>query len=70
VGSVAGTDVLSAIAADPVLTNRQRGVLVEIYQSFVGAVAGPDSQTTSRGVSGKSPATRRRTSPRATPKEN
>lgn len=70
VGSVAGTDVLSAIAADPVLNDRQRGVLVEIYQSFVGSAAGPDSQTTSRGVSGKSLATRRRTSPRATPKEN
>ncbi|GAA6527376.1 helix-turn-helix transcriptional regulator [Intrasporangium sp. DVR] len=29
-------DVLSAIAADPDLTDRQRAVLVEIYQSFVG----------------------------------
>lgn len=32
----AAPDVLSAIAADPVLTDRQRGVLVEIYLSFVG----------------------------------
>jgi transcriptional regulator with XRE-family HTH domain len=32
-------DVLSAIAADPVLTDRQRGVLVEIYLSFVGQQA-------------------------------
>ncbi|GAA5020716.1 hypothetical protein GCM10023258_09570 [Terrabacter aeriphilus] len=32
----AGSDVLSAIAADPALTDRQRGVLVEIYRSFVG----------------------------------
>jgi transcriptional regulator with XRE-family HTH domain len=29
-------DVISAIAADPVLTDRQRGVLVDIYLSFVG----------------------------------
>ena len=29
-------DVLTAIAADPALTDRQRGVLVEIYRSFVG----------------------------------
>lgn len=35
-GSAPGTDVLSAIAADPRLTDRQRGVLVEIYRSFVG----------------------------------
>ena len=28
--------VLEAIAADPVLTDRQRAVLVEIYESFVG----------------------------------
>ena len=32
----AGPDVLSAIAADPVLTDRQRAVLVDIYLSFVG----------------------------------
>ncbi|MDV3222093.1 helix-turn-helix transcriptional regulator [Intrasporangium sp.] len=32
----AAPDVLSAIAADPVLTDRQRAVLVEIYESFVG----------------------------------
>lgn len=33
--------VLSAIAADPVLTDRQRAVLVDIYLSFVG-----DDETT------------------------
>ena len=33
---VAVPDVLSAIAADPVLTDRQRAVLVDIYLSFVG----------------------------------
>ncbi|MEW1952915.1 helix-turn-helix transcriptional regulator [Terrabacter sp. NPDC080008] len=32
----AAPDVLSAIAADPVLTDRQRAVLVDIYVSFVG----------------------------------
>ena len=32
----AAPDVLSAIAADPVLTDRQRAVLVDIYLSFVG----------------------------------
>ncbi len=32
----AAPDVLSAIAADRDLTDRQRAVLVEIYQSFVG----------------------------------
>ncbi|AXG14359.1 helix-turn-helix domain-containing protein [Intrasporangium calvum] len=32
----AAPDVLSAIAVDPDLTDRQRAVLVEIYQSFVG----------------------------------
>jgi transcriptional regulator with XRE-family HTH domain len=40
VAPAAAPDVLTAIAADPGLTDRQRGVLVEIYQSFVGADAG------------------------------
>ena len=39
-------DVLSAIAADPGLTDRQRGVLVEIYQSFVGNDAATPRTTT------------------------
>jgi len=37
--------VLTAIAADPALTDRQRGVLVDVYLSFVGdgaANAAPD----------------------------
>lgn len=59
---VAAADVLSAIAADPVLTDRQRGVLVEIYLSFVGNLAGEDPQTTSRVGQGRAPA-HRRTSP-------
>ncbi|GAA2031538.1 hypothetical protein GCM10009740_21740 [Terrabacter terrae] len=42
-------DVLSAIAADPVLTDRQRAVLVDIYVSFVGertaaAVTSPSTE--------------------------
>ena len=68
VGPAASTDVLSAIAADPVLTDRQRGVLVEIYTSFVGAAGDRDPETTSRTAGGGSRPPRR-TSPRATPKE-
>jgi transcriptional regulator with XRE-family HTH domain len=58
---VAAADVLSAIDADPVLTDRQRGVLVEIYLSFVGESAGQDPQTTSRTEQGRA-LTHRRTS--------
>ncbi len=39
------TDVLSAIAADPVLTDRQRAVLVDIYASFAGAAADASTDT-------------------------
>lgn len=51
-GSAAATDVLSAIAADPALTDRQRAVLVEIYQSFVGVdvTAPPHKSTTTRST--------------------
>ncbi|OFE15876.1 transcriptional regulator [Humibacillus sp. DSM 29435] len=47
----AGRDVLSAIAGDPVLTDRQRAVLVDIYQSFVASGAAttenkPQTRTT------------------------
>ena len=73
VGPAAATDVLSAIASDPVLTDRQRGVLVEIYTSFVGNAAASGPKTTSRSASGENPVPRRRTSHRqpvrATPKE-
>lgn len=41
----AAADVLSAIAADPVLTDRQRAVLVEIYLSFVGQSAEEEPPT-------------------------
>ena len=47
----AAPDVLSAIAADPVLTDRQRGVLVDIYLSFVG-----EDETTSRSTPRTRPA--------------
>ncbi|EWS99835.1 XRE family transcriptional regulator [Intrasporangium oryzae NRRL B-24470] len=46
----AAPDVLSAIAADPVLTDRQRGVLVDIYLSFVGAAGDREPQTPDRPV--------------------
>ncbi|MGN6753013.1 MAG: helix-turn-helix domain-containing protein [Intrasporangium sp.] len=49
---VAAADVLSAIAADPVLTERQRALLVELYLSFVGHAAGEEPQTTSRTLRG------------------
>jgi transcriptional regulator with XRE-family HTH domain len=58
--SAAAPDVLSAIAADPALTARQRGVLVEIYLSFVGT-ADDDPETT--GHPARPRALRRTTSP-------
>jgi transcriptional regulator with XRE-family HTH domain len=61
----AGPDVLSAIAADPVLTDRQRAVLVDVYLSFVGEDETPAPRTE------RTPARRRRpsrsTSAAATP---
>ncbi|KJK11861.1 helix-turn-helix domain-containing protein [Terrabacter sp. AAH1] len=48
-------DVLSAIAADPVLTDRQRAVLVDIYLSFVG-----EDETSAPQTPRKKPAARRR----------
>jgi transcriptional regulator with XRE-family HTH domain len=51
----AGPDVLSAIAADPVLTDRQRAVLVDIYLSFVG-----EDETSAPQTPRKKPAARRR----------
>lgn len=61
----AGSDVLSAIAADPALTDRQRGVLVEIYRSFVGEdataptapTAPPTPPTSASGAPRRRPAT-------------
>ncbi len=48
-------DVLAAIAADPVLTDRQRAVLVDIYLSFVG-----EDETPAANAPRKKPAPRRR----------
>jgi len=61
--------VLEAIAADPALTDRQRAVLTDVYQSFVGpsddgipaAVPGPS--TSARTVATRSKSTTK-------PKEN
>ena len=55
----AAPDVLSAIAADPVLSDRQRAVLVDIYLSFVGTDE-PAAATTPR-----TPRARRSTHPPA-----
>ena len=57
----AGPDVLSAIAADPVLTDRQRAVLVDIYLSFVGEDETPAPRTA------RKPAAPRRRPPRSVP---
>ena len=47
-----GPDVLAAIAVDPALTARQRAVLVDVYESFVGpATPGePHQRTTDRSA--------------------
>ncbi len=37
-----GPGVLAAIAADPALTDRQRAVLVDVYESFVGPASAPE----------------------------
>ena len=54
----AAPDVLSAIAADPVLSDRQRAVLVDIYLSFVG---------TDETAAAKAPRTSRPGAPRRRP---
>ncbi|MEO7131231.1 MAG: helix-turn-helix transcriptional regulator [Dermatophilaceae bacterium] len=64
-----GMDVLSAIAADPALTDRQQAVLVDIYQSFVGGEAAPMEGPTSVPASAARAKTRTRpSSPRTTGK--
>ena len=47
-----GPDVLTAIAADPALTARQRAVLVDVYESFVGPAASDEihQRTTDRSA--------------------
>ena len=59
----AAPSVLTAIAADAALTDRQRAVLVDIYLSFVGA-ADTDPQTPGRTPI---PRARRRTTPPSSP---
>lgn len=68
----AAADVLSAIAADPVLTDRQRAVLIEVYLSFVGKRTDERPQTISRSPGREALRTRRTSdegAPDATPKE-
>ena len=66
-----GSTVLDAIAHDPALTDRQRAVLVDIYESFVGPLraaeaAEADAHT---GSSGEQTQTIPTTETSSTPKE-
>ena len=56
-------DVLSAIAVDPVLTDRQRAVLVDIYLSFVGDDETPPETTARPSRPSPAPAAPRRRRP-------
>jgi transcriptional regulator with XRE-family HTH domain len=49
-GEVPVFDVTDAILADPKLNDRQRAVLLDVYESFVGPAAGkaPKAQTASK----------------------
>lgn len=40
-GDAARVDVQAAVLADPALSNRQRAVLLDVYESFVGAPTKP-----------------------------
>src|SRR3954453_2843398 len=73
----AAPDVLSAIAADPVLTDRQRTVLVDIYRSFVGegratpsAAAPPAAPATTAPVARRRPSRSATAAPELNEKEN
>ncbi|MEO7234041.1 MAG: helix-turn-helix transcriptional regulator [Lapillicoccus sp.] len=46
-----GPDVLAAIASDPALSDRQRAVLVDVYESFVA----PAAPTTEAPTAAKAP---------------
>jgi transcriptional regulator with XRE-family HTH domain len=72
-----GPGVLEAIAADPALTDRQRAVLVDVYESFVTPPAGPPPETVpakpkkaSAATKPKKPARSAATHPQHHPKEN
>ncbi len=61
-----GPDVLAAIAADPALSDRQRAVLVDVYESFVGPAAAPSAPSAPTAPSRRTTATapsRRTTAP-------
>ncbi len=61
--------VLEAIASDPALTDRQRAVLTDVYQSFVGpSDDGIPKTTTSPSTSARTVATRSKSTTK--PKEN
>ena len=71
-----GPDVLTAIAADPALTDRQRAVLVDVYESFVGPAAPTPTATkastapTTATTAPKTPARSAATQPQHDHKEN
>jgi transcriptional regulator with XRE-family HTH domain len=50
VGEAPSADVTDAILADPRLSNRQRGVLLDVYESFVGESAASNAQRASKPV--------------------
>jgi transcriptional regulator with XRE-family HTH domain len=47
-GGAAPVDVPAAILAEPRLSDRQRAVLLDVYESFVGESAGPHRSTSNR----------------------
>ena len=56
-----GPGVLAAIAADPQLSDRQRAVLVDVYESFAGTADGDSGRPTRKTV--------RSVAPRHTPRK-
>jgi len=50
VGQVPAADVTAAILADPRLSDRQRAVLLDVYESFVGELASAKSPRVSKPV--------------------
>jgi transcriptional regulator with XRE-family HTH domain len=72
-----GSGVLDAIAADPALTDRQRAVLVDVYESFVAPATVPTPETVpvrpkkaSTATKPNKPARNAATHPQHHPKEN
>jgi len=64
VGEARLVDVTDAVLADPKLNDRQRAVLLDVYESFVGAPA-PSKAPASKST--KSTKSRRASSPAKTP---